>query len=529
MSATRLTGTPGLSTIDRLDDARVLRADSATSWLITGALVLLGFALRVVNIGRPSYIVFDETYYAKEAWSILHFGYARDWLPNADASVNSGTPDVWGTGADFVVHPMLGKWLIAIGEHLFGMNAFGWRFASLIFGSLLIGTTVRMARRLSRSTMVGAIAGFLLCVDGLSFMMSRIALLDIFQAFFTVAGVACVVTDRDWFRHKLAEYLRANNLINLGGHFGPLLLWRPWRLLAGIMFGLAIGVKWNAIYVLAAMGIISVIFDWRSRFTARARLAAWRSVYQEGPLAFVYLVVVAGGVYLATWASWLKTLGGYGRMWGVNNPDATSVKVFGAPLASLFQYHKEIYDFHVGEYMAEVTHTYEAHPAGWLVIGRTTGIDAVNGIQPGTDGCTAVDDTCLRIISGIGTPVLWWMAAIALVAGMIFWVFGRDWRFGLPIIAMGSTWLMWFPSADRPLFYFYAIMMIPFTATVLAMCFGRILGPAERSKRRRTGAMIVGGGVVLILLNFAFIYPILTDELMTRTAWQWRMWFRSWI
>ncbi len=99
----------------------------------------------------------------------------------------------------------------------------------MVFGTLLVFFTIRMARRLSRSTLVGAIAGVLLTFDGLAFVMSRLALLDIFQATFAVAAVSALIADRDWFRHKLADHLRANNLPDLGGAFGPLLLWRPWR------------------------------------------------------------------------------------------------------------------------------------------------------------------------------------------------------------------------------------------------------------------------------------------------------------
>ena len=55
-------------------------------------------------------------------------------------------------------------------------------------------------------------AGLLLTFDGLAFIMSRIALLDIFQATFAVAGVAALVADRDWFRHKLADHLRARGM-----------------------------------------------------------------------------------------------------------------------------------------------------------------------------------------------------------------------------------------------------------------------------------------------------------------------------
>ena len=99
----------------------------------------------------------------------------------------------------------------------------------------------------------------------------------------------------------------------------------------------------------------------------------------------------------------------------------------------------------------------------------------------------------------------------------------------MPLVAGLTVWAMWLPNADRPLFYFYAIMIIPFTATVLAMVLGKLLGPADGGRRRQRGALVVGAVVVLIVANFWFIYPILTDQLMTRQAWSWRMWFNSWI
>ena len=91
-----------------------------------------------------------------------------------------------------------------------------------------------------------------------------------------------------------------------------------------------------------------------------------------------------------------------------------------------------------------------------------------------------------------------------------------------------STYLPWFPNADRPVFFFYAICIIPFTVTILAMVFGLILGPADGPNRRR-GAMVVGVAVALVALNFAYIYPVLTDQLMLYKDWLARMWLRSWI
>ena len=60
---------PLMPTIDRLDDAIVLRRDRAISWLVTLVNGALAFTLRIINLSRPSNLVFDETYYAKDAWT----------------------------------------------------------------------------------------------------------------------------------------------------------------------------------------------------------------------------------------------------------------------------------------------------------------------------------------------------------------------------------------------------------------------------------------------------------------------------
>ncbi|MDR2620728.1 MAG: phospholipid carrier-dependent glycosyltransferase [Propionibacteriaceae bacterium] len=516
--------------MSRLRDDWPLRLDEPLSWVFTLVICAAALALRLHGLGMPHEVSFDEQHYVKEVWSLMNFGYAKDWPDDASQQILEGNPNVWQDVADFVVHPMLAKWIIAIGVKLFGLNPFGWRFMCAVFGTLLVGAVMRMARRLSRSTLIGAMAGLFIACDGLAFVLSRLAILDIFQAAFAVVGTALVLRDRDWFREKLAAYLEKNALLNLGGKFGPAVLWRPYRLLAGVAFGLSCGCKWNTIYLVAVMGIMSVVSDWRSRRSAGARGAAWRSLISDTPLAFFYLVLVGLGTYIATWASWFATDGGWARQWGAEHPDDPVVRLLGNALGSLWHYHVEIWDFHVGEFMQNATHPYDAHPAGWLVLARTIGISATNGIQPGVDGCNAdPGETCVRVVTGLGTPFLWWFAAIALVAGLLFWILGRDWRFAYPVAALAATWIGWFPNADRPVFLFYAIMIIPFSATVLALCLGKILGPPGKSERRLNGALIVGICVLFIVCDFWFMYPVYSDQLMLRTSWQLRMWFRGWV
>ena len=168
------------------------------------------------------------------------------------------------------MHPPLGKWLIAAGEYVFGMNSVGWRVGPLIFGTLLVLILIRLVRRVSRSTLIGGLAGLLLAFDGLAFVLSRTALLDIFLAFFLLAAVSCLAADRDWFRNRLADHLLKTGQPDLGGRFGPALVVRPWRIAAGVCFGLAVGCKWNALYLLAAFALLSLAWDVGARRLAGA-------------------------------------------------------------------------------------------------------------------------------------------------------------------------------------------------------------------------------------------------------------------
>ncbi len=502
--------------------------DRLTSWAVTLAITAIAFALRVYRLGSPNALIFDETYYAKDAWTLLHFGYERTWPKGADAQIVAGNTNGWGENASFVVHPPVGKWLIAFGEQVFGMNSVGWRVGPLIFGTLLVLVTIRLVRRVSRSTLIGGLAGLLLALDGLAFVLARSALLDIFLALFVVAAVSCLAADRDWFRNRLADHLVRTGRPDLGGRFGPALIVRPWRIAAGLCFGLALGTKWSALYVLAAFAVLSLAWDVGARRLAGSGRFRFGRLLRDGVPAFVSLVVLAIPVYLASWTGWLATSGGYDRDWGAKHPDDWTVRVFGDALASLLHYHKAIWDFHTGDFINNATHSYDASPSGWLIIARPLSMYVANDLQPGTAGCSGPDN-CISVVLAIGTPALWWAGVIALIAAALLWIGTRDWRFGIPVVGALSAWLPWFSYDDRPTFYFYAIAIIPFTVMAVALGLGRILGPAQGGNRRMLGAVVIGSFVALVGANFAFMYPILADQVLPYPQWRARMWFRSWI
>ena len=94
-------------------------------------VTLLALFLRLWHLGTPHAFLFDETYYAKDAWSLRHYGYVtglRRRRQRQDPRRHRHRP-VERTPRAMIVHPEVGKWLIALGEKAFGMDPFGWRVA----------------------------------------------------------------------------------------------------------------------------------------------------------------------------------------------------------------------------------------------------------------------------------------------------------------------------------------------------------------------------------------------------------------
>ena len=176
-------------------------------WGWAGPLLVTAFGtfLRFNRLSVPGSVMFDETYYVPDALGILRFGVEHNYISNRNALIARGNPHIFTSGGEFVVHPPFGKILIAAGEGLFGLNPFGWRFAVAVVDSLSILLLARIARRMTRSTMLGCVAGLLLALDGLEFVMSRTALLDIFVMFWVLAAFGCLVVDRDRTRAAAVE------------------------------------------------------------------------------------------------------------------------------------------------------------------------------------------------------------------------------------------------------------------------------------------------------------------------------------
>ena len=66
---------------------RATDKDPVLAWVATLAVTALAAFLRLWDLGKPRAFLFDETYYAKDAWSLIHHGYALNYVDKANETL----------------------------------------------------------------------------------------------------------------------------------------------------------------------------------------------------------------------------------------------------------------------------------------------------------------------------------------------------------------------------------------------------------------------------------------------------------
>ena len=286
-------------------DLALLRRISPISAILTFAL-----SFRLWRLDTPKGYIFDEIYYAKNAYSLISSGVELD---------QEG-------GSEFVVHPPLGKWLIGIGIKLFGNNEFGWRSSSALFGSASVLLIYLIAKRLFKSEFLALTAALLMAVDGLSLVMSRVALLDIFLMFFILLTFYFLLKENYW--------------------------------LSGMAIGLGVSTKWSAAFLIPILLLLTLKLK---------ELNISQILKRSGQFVFLPMAI-----YFTSWLGWFVSDKGWARNSGSN------------PISSLWNYHLEILNFHTN--LVE-KHSYSANPWSWLVLGRPTSFYYQSGTSCGAEEC----------------------------------------------------------------------------------------------------------------------------------------------
>ena len=451
----------------------------------------LGAVLRFVNLANPKTLVFDETYYVKDALTLGLTGSEKKWPDDANLDFEAGIVDGFLAENSYVVHPPVGKWVIYLGMQLFGAeDSFGWRFSVALLGTLAIPLIILTARLLFRSNKIAVLAGLMLAIEGHAVVMSRTAILDGILTFFVMLGFLFFVLDHQSWRRKLS----------LGTSFA----FRPWLALSALTLGLAAGTKWSGLYFLALFGLFSFAAD----LMMRDRIG--RNPYLALPQALVNaltMFLVSAASYVAGWTGWIVN-GGWGR-------DAK-----GTWWESLIAYHQNALAFHTG---LSTEHPYQSGAWEWLLSLRPTAFYFEKNEE-----CW-FPEGCSTAITAIPNPIIWLGGVLAMV-----WVLCRFLRLGdltAGLIGTGflAAWLPWTFFADRTTFQFYAVVLSPFLILALSYAVQRYLRRGFQLDRFPERVRAVATLILVALFLAAYFASIWMGLEVPHLIWQIQMWFPFWI
>ncbi|TMC30118.1 MAG: phospholipid carrier-dependent glycosyltransferase [Chloroflexi bacterium] len=445
------------------------------------------------DIAPNSPFVFDELYFANDAHKDL---LGQDY---------------------FDPEPPLAKLIIAIGIKLFGFNSFGWRFMPALFGTALIPLMYLLARQLLAVRFFAIAAGVLTAFDGMTFVESRTAVIDIIPI--TLAVLV---------------YL----LFHL--HLNADTVWRRrWLIVAtGVALGLAIGAKWTT---LAVYGTIVVILVFRliMRWTRYDR--------STGAVSLLSLALLPAIVYGLTFIRYLTITHGITRL----SQPALSFAPFHLSLSSawteLREWHWQTWHYHITLTAPHIFYSpwwswpLDFRPVVYYYTNQRLGIDQSTG------------SALVAEIFNLGNPLTWWAATAALVGlavGMAALIQDYRTRHRLDppeaaqrdragpldrrlyatifiLLAFAAAWLP-LSRVPRGLFLYHMLGGLPamFLALALALTYLRSLrGALPGIALRISGAVPAYAYLVMVIGFFLYFYPLWTGLPLTPDALNSHVWF----
>lgn len=377
--------------------------------------------------------MFDEVYHGRTAYEFLHKLTTYE-----------------------TTHPHLGKILISIGIILFGMNPFGWRFMSVIFGILMIPLMYLFAKKLFQNTFAATVTTGLLVFDCMHYNLSRIATIDIFAAFFILLMYYFMY---DYFL-KDSRYRKTAGCLR--DKLPPKEILFPLAL-SGISMALGVATKWTGVYAGLGLGIL---FIWYTL----THFPKGQSLRLCGFCCLFFIVIP-----LIVYTLCFIPVVGYTEYSGLIDKAVKGTQY-------MFDYHSTL--------VAE--HYYSSPFYEWPVIW-----------MPLLDANDAVNAAQVSAVSCMGNPAIWWAGIPCTLYVFFRWLIKRDKKAGFLCIAYMAQYLPWM-SISRITFIYHYFPAILFVILMMGYTMLHI------SERFSWGKKAITLYMAIAVLCFFLFFPVIS-------------------
>lgn len=417
----------------------------------------------------PTYMnttYFDEIYHARTAVEMLNNYRHYEWT-----------------------HPPLGKIFIATGIQLFGLSPFGWRFAGVFFGILMLPFLYGILKQLFNKTSLASVGTFMFAFDFMHFTQTRIATIDTYAVFFILAMYYFMIR---YIKLNFYEAKPSQIFFNLA--------------LSGLFMGLGWASKWTVIYASIGLALLFFInFGQRCYEYYVAQKAVRQKKANELQLhisktfvkkatqiiAFCVLmfILVPAIIYVLSYIPFFNIA-----------QDNNGIKEFFQVQQNMFNYHYQL----VSE------HFFSSQWFEWPLM-----------IKPIWYDVTMLKDNMVSTISSFGNPMIWWPSIITLIATAIIGFKKRDYKAFIILTGYLSSYLPWV-FVPRLTFIYHYFTAVPFALISMVYCFNELL---NKDKRWKIAIILCA---ILTFVLFIYFFPVLSGSPASYQKIQSLEWFKSW-
>lgn len=399
--------------------------------------------------------MFDEVYHGRTAYEFLHALTSYE-----------------------TTHPHLGKELISAGILFFGMNPFGWRFMSVIFGILLIPVMYLFARRLLGEPFLAASTTALLVFDCMHYNLSRIATIDIFAAFFILSMYYFMYR---YFQRDCADYGAKETAMTPEGKFLSKKALLPLAL-SGVSMAFGIATKWTGVYAGLGLGILFIWYT-ITHFPKGKVLKLFG-------FCCIFFILIPLAVYTLCF---IPVVG--------HTPSKGLIDKAVSGTRYMFDYHSKL--------VAE--HYYSSPFYEWPVIW-----------MPLLDANDTVSGNLISSVSCMGNPLIWWVGIPCQLYVFFRWIFKRDKKAGFLCISYLAQYVPWM-SVSRITFIYHYFPAILFVMLMMGYTM------AHLKQRFCWGKKAVAAYLAAAALCFFIFFPVISGLPVDREYGLSLRWLKEWI
>ncbi|MBD3250406.1 MAG: phospholipid carrier-dependent glycosyltransferase [Candidatus Pacebacteria bacterium] len=399
------------------------------SFLILAGILIFSLLIRVWRLDQPLTWYFDEAY---------HVPAVRLIAENDPRVFEWWHGPIYGQSNHDWLHPPLAKYLQAGSVKVLGNNSFAWRLPSAIFGTLLVFLTYCLAWKLFNKQSLALLAAWLVSLDGLVLVQSRLAMNDVFVSCFWLASL---IAFYDWLQQKKPSKL----------------------VLTGLSVGLGLASKWTMVF--GWVGIIGwLLID---HFFSSSPAASLQRKTRQLPLVIFSLVLFPAAVYFASYLPMFFQ---------------------GKNLGNWIELHRQIWLYQANR---DLNHAYSSQPWEWFFNLRP--------VWYWHEQRAGLNSNLTANIYALGNPVFHALGWLGL-AGLSTSIFSLKNETKKKLFLVGSYFVIWLPwiFSPRIMFYYHYLPGVALLAIIAAWFLQTQVWPRSKLAVVGTGLLTLLAFLIFI-------------------------------